>query len=302
MALAKPFSPGRFGFNVDGENIGYCKSCELPAIEGEVAEHNLATDNYIAKQVTTFKYGACKIEPGLGMGKVLWDWLGAAMDKGAIQKSCAVSIGDFDYKEVGRVELADCQITEVGLPAMKGEAKESVNVTVGLQPTYTRYVAGSGADIRGKIGPKTKNFAASNFRLTLGDFDPEGVKEIGAMTWKAASQMDHRGTQNEPGQIYTKLTRPDLEVTYTGPMAAELMKFADSWFRGGNRMQQHELSGTLELLDPTLQKAIAEVTFEGVGMKKIALDKVESNADKVNAVKVTWYVEQARLKRVDADF
>jgi hypothetical protein len=293
MAIAKPFSPGRFGFNVDGENIGYCKSVEIPTIEGEVAEHNLATDNYIAKQVTTFKYGACKVEPGLGM---------AAIDKGAIQKSCAISIGDFDYKEVGRVELADCQITEVGLPALGADKKDGITVTVGLQPTYTRYVAGSGADIRGKIGPKTKNFAASNFRLTLGSFDPEGVKEIGGLTWKAESKLDHRGTQNEPTQIYTKLTRPDLEVTYTGPMAAEIMKFADSWFRGGNRMQQHELSGTLELLDPTLNGVIAEVTFEGVGMKKVALDKQESNGDKAAAVKVTWYVEQARLKRVDADF
>lgn len=302
MALGKPFSPGRFGFNVDGENIGYCKSVEIPTLEGDVAEHNLATDNYIAKQVTTFKYGACKVEPGLGMGRVLWDWLGAAIDKGAIQKSCAISIGDFDYKEVGRIELADCQITEVGLPAMKGDSKDAVNVTVGLQPTYTRYVAGSGSDIRGKIGPKTKNFSANNFRLSLGSFDPNGVREVGALTWKAEGKANAVGTTNEPEQIYTKLTRPDLEVTYTGPMAAEIMKFADSWFRGGNRMQQHELAGTLELLDPTLKGVIAEVTFEGVGMKKVNFDKQEANSNNLASVKVTWYVEQARLKRVDADF
>jgi hypothetical protein len=297
----KPFSPGRFGFNVDGENIGYCKSVEIPTLEGDVAEHNLATDSFMAKQVTTFKYGACKVELSLGMGKTVWDWLGAALDKGAISKSCAISIGDFDYKEVGRVELADCQISEVSLPALGADKKESLYLTLGLQPTYTRYVAGSGASITGKMGPKTKNMSVNNFNLSLGDFDPNGVKEIGALKWEAKSQFDHRGNINEPGQIYTKLGRPDLEVTYTGPMATEIMKFADSWFRGGQRMQQHELAGTLELLSPEL-KPVGEISFEGVGMKKVAIDKLGSNEDKVAGVKVTWYVEQARLKRFEADF
>ena len=296
MANKASHAAGRYAMDIEGKFAGFMKSCELPSIEGDVTEHNLATDNFVAKQIANFKYGACKIEIGLGMSGHLYDWIKAAMEKGATEKDCAIIVADFDYKAMNRVELFGCHITEISFPTHKGDAKDGYYITVGLQPATVRFADGDGAVIKGNLIPKQKQISTNNFKFQLGWGLPTArVSEVAPSKWEAKSAMDHIGEHNEFTQHYTKLTVGDLSFTVSGADAYAWQKFADNWFRGGQRRMSDETTASIEILGPDM-KNHGTIEMEGVGLKKIAAEKVESNKEGLYKVKVDCYVEKMKAK------
>jgi hypothetical protein len=297
----KPYSPGHFALSIDGVVCGHIKDVELPGIEGDVAEFQLATDNFATKAVANFKYSPAKLTIGLGQGKHLWKWLEAALNKGAVHKQCSIILADADLNEMNTIAMEDVFITECAFPAFKGDGKDLMQASISLQATRVRFEKAGGGKIQGTIGTgKQKNFTTNNFELKIGDFDESQVKEVDAIKWENKLTQNWTGKFNEPDLLHTKITRSDLTVTWAGSYAPKLQEFASSWFKDGKRSVGNEMQGLLQMLGPDL-KPLGGIEFAGVGLKSIKYDKFEAGADKAFTVKTVFYVEHAKVTDFDAD-
>jgi phage tail-like protein len=300
MATKKAFTPGHFQLEVDGKSYAMIKSCELPGIEGDVAEYQLATDNFASKAITNFKYSAAKLEISLAQGKELWTWLESAINKESRFAQAALILADADLNAMNRVDMEDVYITELGFPAFDASAKELASISVSLRPTRVRFSDASGK-IQGNAGTgKLKNYATNNFELQLGSFDPGKVKKVDAFKFENKVTENWLGKFNEPDLIHTKLTRGDLTVEWTGDYAMELQKYADSMFRGGARGKGSEIDGSLSFLKADMT-AIGGIEFMGCSLKSLKMAKLEGGGEKAATCTTVFTVETAKITDFDAD-
>jgi phage tail-like protein len=300
MAAKKGFTPGHYALDVDGKVWAMIKSCELPGIEGDVAEYQLATDNFATKAVTNFKYSAAKLEISLAQGKDLWTWLESAINKQSRFAQCAVILADADLNAMNRVDMEDVYITELGFPAFDASSKELASISVSLRPTRVRFSDASGK-IQGNAGTgKLKNYGTNNFELQLGSFDPGKVKKVDAFKFENKVTENWLGKFNEPELLHTKLTRGDLTVEWSGDYAMELQKYADSLFRGGGRGQGAELDGTLSFLKNDMTQ-IGGLDFIGCTLKSFKMAKLAGADEKAATCSTVFAVETAKITDFDSE-
>lgn len=300
MPPKKGFTPGHYALEIDGATCAMIKSCELPGIEGDVAEFQLATDNFATKAVTNFKYSAAKFEVSIAQGKALWTWLESAINKQSRFGQAAVILADADLNAMNRVDMEDVYITELSTSACDAGGKDLAIFTISLRPTRVRFSDASGK-IQGNAGTgKMKNFAVNNFELQLGSFDPSKVKKVESFKFENKVTENWLGKFNEPELLHTKLTRGDLTVEWSGDYAMELQKYADSLFRGGGRGQGAEIDGTLSFLKADM-KPIGGFDFIGCTLKSFKMAKLAGAEEKAATCTTVFAVETAKITDFDAD-
>jgi hypothetical protein len=292
MADKRSYTGGRFAFSLNGEPSALISKVTPGAFELDVADIQHSTSNVIGKQTVNMKNGEWTFEVGVGMSKGIYDLMNAAMDQQAAPFSGQLSIADFNYKEQRIIEFHDALITSVALPKFASDSKEIFKITIGFTPERVEYRAGGGSDIRGKLGPAQKAYSCNNYRVDIGGLPCRRVTEVDALKWTVKTASEYMGEFALPTLHCAKVERPELTCTISASDAEEWEKNFHSFAVQGNRLVSNEMSGTIEILDPTLTKPVASVVFKQIGWKKFQSDPMEANSDKTSKVKATLWVEE----------
>jgi len=302
MADQRTYTGGRFALDIDGFNVGFLKKFSGLAMEADIVANDLGPDNVQKKHVSNVKWTPAKATIGIGMGKGMYDWIKAAFDKGYITKNGTFTAADFNYKAQSQLTFLNALVTEVTVPKLDGSSKDAAYFDIGFEAEQVRWAKGGGEDIRGKIGPKQKQWLCSNFRVEIGGLPCDRISTVDSFTWKCALATDMLGIFVENTKHPAKVTVPDLKlgISYAdhGPWADA----AKSWFIDGNRAEENEMQGRITFLAPDLKTELGDIELLNVGFKKFSDDDSEANSEKVKRFNVELYVEKMnfRMKEYDA--
>jgi phage tail-like protein len=251
MGDMRSYSAGNFALSLDGQ-AAIIKDMDGGNIKGEVVTINMGPEQFALKHISTVKFEPFTINIGMSMGKGLYDWIKASLDKDHIRKNGFVVAADYKYKAQSYRHFRDALITEVTVPALDASGKDSAYFTIKFDAEEITYQAGDDADISGIVNTKQKKWLNSNFRLRLGDLPCTRVSKIDSFTIKQGITQDDVGEQRVSCKEPTKLEFPNLKITFSASDIKPWATWFDEFVIKGINGQEKELSGAIEFLDPSL--------------------------------------------------
>jgi hypothetical protein len=292
---------GRFALDIDGFNVGFLKKFSGLAMEAEVVANDLGPDNTQKKHVSNIKWTPGKATIGIGMGKGMYDWIQAAFDKGYLTKSGSITSADFNYKAQSRMDFQGGLITSVTVPKLDGSSKDAAYFDIEWEAEQVRWSKGGGEDIRGKIGPKQKQWLCSNFMVEIGALPCHRVATVDSFTWKCSVSADQVGIFREPTKHPAKVTVPDLKLSISAADLDPWAQAAKKWFVDGHHTEADEMTGRIVFLAPNMKDELGEIELQNVGFKKFSEEDNEANTDKIKRFSVELYIERMRFKLNEYD-
>lgn len=274
-ASDRSYVGGRFALELDGASVGYLKSVEGGnAVQSPITRGTRA-DKYPDKSPGTVRYEDAIIEVPLTAPANLWNWVNAASSPaGAAPKQASLILADFNLVEKSRRIWDEATLSGVEFPALDGSSKDVGYLKLTLSPGRTRDVATKSGAKPAADSTKTKNFITANFRLTIDGLATNRVSKIDAITIRHPAKG---------GLEYSNLvvTVPDVDI--------------DGWKAWANQTlggKSVEKSGKIDLLAPNMSDVMLTVGLEGLGVVRVAPDKLEANSDTIRRTKVELYVEK----------
>lgn len=287
------YTAGRFALEVAGSSVGSLKKFSGMAMEADVVASGPGPGNAEKKHVATVKWTAGKATVGMGMGQGMYGWIKQSFDKGAEPKNGRLISGDVNYKAQSALDFEGALITEVTVPKLDGSSKDAAYFDIEFEAEMVRWAKGGGEDIRGKIGPKQKQWLCSNFAFELDGLPCDRVATVDSFTWKCAVASDMLGICRENTKHPCKVTVPDLKISVSYADHQAWADAARKWFIDGHCREEDERNGRIMFLGPQMDrgKPIGEVTLQNVGFKKFSDEDAEANSEKIKRFNVELYVE-----------
>jgi hypothetical protein len=264
--------------------LSYSAGLFLLSLDGEAAVLKDVDVGTIKSEVVTIRIG-------MSMGKDLYEWIKASLDKNPQRKNGYVVVADYNYNSKRYLHFRGALITEITIPALDNSSKDTSFFTIKFAPEEITYQAGDDADIKGVANTKQKTWLTSNFRLRLGDLPCGHVSKIDSFTIKQHIQQDAVGSQRISTKEPTGFEIPNLKVTFSASDVNPWVTFFDDFVKG----QGAELSGAIEFLDPSLKEVLGSVDLFQVGIRSLAEDKGDANKDSIKRATAELYVERMML-------
>lgn len=299
--MQRSYTAGRFACDIDGQIVGFVKSVSGGNIKGEVATHQLGPENIQKKHLATIVHEPFTVEFGMGMSKGFYEWIAQSFRKSHITKNGSIIAADFDYYSQSIREFYNAQITEVTVPALDGSSKEPAYMTLKFEPERIRYLKGDGNQIQGQIGPSTKKWLCSNFRLELGDLPCERVAKIDSFTWKQSVIKDEVGSFREPTKHPAKVEVPNLKLTISMADVEPWQAWHESFVIQGACSEADEIDGSITFLGPDMSEELARIDLFHCGIISMQAAKSEANKEEVARFEVEMYVEEMAFEYMVTD-
>lgn len=294
MSTKRSYTAGHFMMTIDG-SPSVLKDFDGGNIKGEVGQIKLASDNLDIKTITNLKFEPFTINVGMSMGKSLYEWIKASIEKQHIYKTGFIAAANYDYKAMSYRHFQDALITEITLPALDASNKETAFFTIKFDPVKIEYQDGDNADIKGEVNTKQKVWHNSNFRFRLGDLPCSRVSKIDSITLKQSVVEDPVGEQRINDKVPGKLEVPNLKVTFSAVDGAPWQKWFKDFCIDGNCGNDKELSGVIEFLSPNGKEVLGSLDLFQVGIFALTTAKSESGKDEVHKMTAELYVERMAL-------
>lgn len=282
---------GAVALELDGAPTGILSSAAGGECTGAVVEEEgKPGDPLRKKHIGGVKWEDFSISCGTGQRKALYDWVKSSFDGKTDRKSGSIIYLDRENNEVLRGAFSNALITEIGLPALDAASKDAAKMTLKLSPEVVRTTAGSGQfkiDAR-----KQKQWLPANFRLKIDGLEAAcaRVNKIEALTIKQKVAVDDTGT------LRIDRTLPELVLSVPEADSKQLYDWHDDFVIKGNNGDDREKAGTLEYLDNDLVTPLFTVSFRGLGIFKLGLDKLEGGKEGLRRVKAEMYCEDVRFE------
>ena len=279
------FVGGRVALELEGAIAGFIHSTEGGDATADVVEE---ADESCAprKHLGNVRYEEIQISCGTGMSAAFYQWLQSVPSCDFTRKSGAILAADFNFKEIARLAFTNALITEFGMPALDAASKDPALMTVRFAPDSTQRQKGSGQTITPCGTVKQKKWLASNFRLTIDGLDCKKVNAVDAITIKQAAPQRERG----------RLEIPNLVVTLAESGAQSFFDWHQDFVINGNNGSENEKNGMLEYLTPNLAETLFTITFQHLGIFKLAPEKVEAGSENIRRIKAEMYCQQMAFK------
>jgi hypothetical protein len=278
-AVARYYGTARLALQLGEEMVGNLKSLEGGDAEAEMVEEvkNCAVLKKLGP--SPVKYQEIAMSFGANMAQSLYDWVasGVTCDGVESNRSGAIITADLNNNEVGHVNFAEALLTAFTLPPADASSKDAGSLSLKIKPRSTHRVPGSGKMSPSCLPKTQKNFLPANFRLFIDGLDCTKVNKVEALTilWE--------GDWNTQ-----RLVRfPNLVVTMTEMSAQSFYDWHDDFVMNENH--GNEKAGRLEFLSPTLTEVLLTVRFTGLGIFKVAPDKMSAGADTIKRVTAEMY-------------
>jgi hypothetical protein len=294
MAIKRSYSAGHFMLSLDGEPA-LLKDFDGGNISAEVVTNKLGPDNVATKSISTLKFEPFTVNVGISMGKGLYEWIKASLDKAHIRKNGYIVSADYDYKAQQYRHFRDALITEVTFPALDAASKDSAFITVKFQAEEINYAKGDDAVLKGNLNAKQKKWLPSNFRVSLGDLPCAKVTKVDSFTIKQGTVEDPVGEFRVNQWAPTNMEYPNLKLTISSADIEPWMKWFDDFVIKGNNGQEKELQGQIEFLDPSRTKTLGSVQLMNCGIFKLTNEKLEADKSAVSRFVVELYCEKMAI-------
>lgn len=285
-------APGNLAIELDGNKVGFVRSVNGGAITAEVIQEQAGPEPYVRKHIGAPEYEDIEMQIGFGMSKPIYDWIQASWGMDYQRKNGVILAADFDYNIKERREFFDALITETEIPALDASSKEAAYLTLKVSPDYLRTGKASGK-VAADTGKSTqKAVLLSSFRLTIDDLDTSRVSKIDSLTVRQSVTRDDLGDARDYAQEPGKIEFPNLKVTFSDASAASWRGWHESFVVQGNNDASWEKTGKLEILSPNQKDVLLTIKFHGLGIFKLAPEKMEANSEKPARMTAEMYVER----------
>ncbi len=162
-------------------NQGFVQSFEGGSATGDVVAEKVGPDHIVHKHIAGVKYEDITVTVGTGMGRGLYELVKTVFDRKHLQKDMAFKCVDLNQNVTREMDVYRAVVTGVGFPELDAASKDVGHMTITFSPEYTRLKKGSGK-LSQSLGVKTKQWVASNFRLTIPGLDRTRVSKVGALS------------------------------------------------------------------------------------------------------------------------
>jgi len=282
MPALRPLAAQRSALELDGALAGFLSAVEGGGAVGEVVVEAPNTPAVQAKHLGAVRYEDITITCPAAMSVAFWELLQGALRGEKTSLSGAIVGYDLNLTERRRMDFKNALITEITFPKLDASAKDAALLTVRLTPESTRAIKPSNAKITPPPPGKQKGFNPANFRLVIDAVPDSGktVSKVGALTV----------TLTPAGVEIT-----DLVVTVAQSAAEPLETWHEDFVVAGN---QKERSATLDLLAADLKAVLLSLQLSGLGIYKLAYDRIDGATDRIVNVAASMYCEQVTLATV----
>jgi phage tail-like protein len=295
----RAYVSGKFALELDNASAGWLFSAEGGNASSDVVVEKLGPDHVQRKHIAGVKYEDIVLTFGTGMSKGLYNWIKGSFDHKYERHNGAIVGATFDHKEMSRLTFQNALIEEISFPALDASSKDAARMTLKFSPEVTRMTTtfGGGPPIHGKFPINTsvqKQWLPSNFRLRIDGLEApcSRVNKIDALVIK------QKNTENAVGELrdYVRepvyLEIPNLVITFPESHAEDFYKWHEDFVIKGNNGDDKEKNGTLEYLNPSLDKVLFVLSFKHLGIFRLTAEKSESGVETLRRVKAEMYCEE----------
>jgi hypothetical protein len=299
----RAYVSGKFALELDNANAGWLFNAEGGHATSDVVTEKLGPDHIQKKHLAGVKYETITLTFGTGMSKGCYNWIKDSFDHKYSRHNGAIVAATFDHKEMSRLTFYESLIEEVGLPALDASSKDACKMTLKLTPEKTRLTqtlaGGPGIQNKFPIKPGVqKQWLPANFRLRIDGLQDActRVNKIEAITIKQKNTEDPVGEWRDYNKEPCYLEIPNLVITFPESHSQDFYKWHEDFVIKGVNNDDKEKNGTLEYLNPSLDKVLFVLTFKHLGIFKLTPDKVESGAEQLRRVKAEMYCEDLKFE------
>lgn len=290
------FVDGVFAFTIDGAAAGFSRGVDGGAIAGEVIVEPVGPDGIARKHIGNVKYEDFAIQAGFGMSKAFYSWIKDSFDGVAPRHTLSAQTLDGKLAVASEQQFVDALITEVGIPACDGSAKDPAYMTITFAPESTHAVGPSPKSPGAPPKDRQKTWLPANFKLTIGDLPCSRVNKIEAIVVKQKIVENAVGSTRDYEKEPTHLEVPNLVITFPEAQSKAFYDWHEDFVIKGNNGPEAEKQGQLTLLSLDRKQELATISFTNLGIFKLTPEKVESHSDTIRRVKAEMYCEEIKFE------
>ncbi|HEX8849466.1 MAG TPA: hypothetical protein VF761_08040 [Gemmatimonadaceae bacterium] len=298
--MQRVFATDRVSMEVEGFAVGYLRGVDGGNPIGMVTTGPAGPDGIPGKHIAAVGYDDIIAVVGMGMGKGMYDWISGSLNGAqAPRKNGRILVGDFNYKAQSEQLFNNAFISAVTIPALDGSSKDAAYFTVQITPGTVAFRKGSGAEMRGKIGPKQKAWLSSNFRFELAGLPTNRVASIDSFTISRKVMQTAPGATRELSKVPSSLEFPNLVLTISAADQAQWEQWRDSFLIQGNHTDADEKAGAIVFLAPDMKNELGRVSLDHCGLVRLAPNAGDAGA--VSRFTVELYCQKMAFTLNDYD-
>lgn len=290
----RAYGAGRFALELDGKGVvGVLNSVDGAQFKAESIGEQVGSEGLVTRYPGRQKFEDISLQVGTSMTGEFWQWIQKSIDNKYERRSGAIVAYDFDGNERARRTFKDALIAEIGFPALDAKAKSPASVSVKISPEYVEFTQGGSGKLPATEVRKQKYYVPSNFRVSLERFKDvtRMITKVEALTIKQNIIVNPIGNELWPRKEVGRIELPTLSITLPENNIKSFMKWYQDFVGQGKHDHAQETTGSLELLSNDLTKALLTLSFDGIGITGITLDKHDAGADSIRMARVDMYME-----------
>jgi hypothetical protein len=219
---------------------------------------------------------------------------GSPSDAGAV-RDCAIVVGRADGRVMRRLEFSRAALLELRLDGLDAASPAAFALTFRIRPERFRegLTGGNLPVFATRAAPQVRAF-----RVSLPGLSTNHILQVGGFTLKRAVLVP-------PGiclfcvPSYGPLEVSDLNLTISTLDQSDWLAFSKHFLIDGNHLNADELTGSIALVDASLQTELLVLDLRGVGLRAVELlgSSFSSSASRgtTSTFEAHLYVESASL-------
>jgi len=295
-----------------GTNGGWINDVEGGHATGEVITEKIGSDHLQKKHIGNVKFEDISFTCGTGMSHAIYDWIYTGFNQtfnvsNAGRSDGAIVMGDYDFKETGRLEYHFAILTEFGMPALDAASKDAAKMKLKFAIESSKFLPGTGKDMRTLTAgqqAKQKQWTPAFFRLSIDDGNLKDgcskVNKIDALTLKQKVTDHAVGEMRTYQKEAVGVEVPNLVITLAESHAQGFYDWHHQMVIDGKCGEENEKTGTLEYLAADTTTVLVRCHFAHLGIFKVTPDKVEAGGEGVRRVKAEMYCEEMKVEFTSA--
>jgi len=293
----RAYSGAHFNLELDHDKeVGLFRSIEGGGVKVDVLSYQAGNSFEAIKQLGKPKFEDFKIQVGMSMSSVFYEWIAEFFRGGCTRKNGAVVAADFYYNERARREFTNAIITELAFPKLDASDKNAAYMNVTICPEEIKFVKGSGQKLQfTEANAAQKLWAACNFAMLL---DPKPLErsllrctKIEGFTLKQKPIEYHHGFQRWASKIPGRIEYPNLSFTIPEADAQPLFEHMAKHGVGGAPMPIDEINGSISTYD-NANKPLFHLHFFGGRLLNATVDKSDAGSEEFKQVKFEMAIEK----------
>lgn len=281
----------------DKKSVGFFRSVEGGGIKTDVLDSRVGHQHGLWRQLAKPKYEDIKLQVGMSMSDVFYEWIESFFSGDIIRKNGAIVAGDFHYKERARRTIEDCLISEVTIPKLDGADRNACYMTVALAAERIRFEPGSGEKIKTDLNLSQKLWTPNNFSFSLDPFAEacKRVTKIESFTIKQQILEYQVGHQRDAIKVPGLVEFPNMTFFLPEADAGPLIEHFTKHVINGELQAPARHNGQM-LFNDHHGEELCRIELAGVDLIDVLPDKSESGSEDIKQVKVEITVESMRFK------